>query len=306
MQIIYMKRVSFLITLLATVLILAGLQSCQSTKSATATKMLKFNFENGKGYDYEMSMTMDQEMMGQPMKMDMLYYYSMDVSADDGTMKTITTHIDRVKMNMNIAGLDIKVDSDKKAGDGNNDEKNPMEMVNRIFGAISGKKFVMKVNQEGKIEELTGINEMANAIADSMHLEGKDRQEMMAKFNQQFNEKGMKGQFERVLYIFPNKEVKVGDSWTKSTAVTGQMGGKYTSTYKVKDIEGDMVTLEEKSKIESETEGMGMDGKVTGLLVIDSRSGLMVNADQDMVINVDKGGMKITMNAKNKVKGKAR
>ena len=54
--------------------------------------MLKFNFEKGKGYDYEMIINMDQEIMGQTMKMDMTTYYSMDVSEDDGSIKTITSY----------------------------------------------------------------------------------------------------------------------------------------------------------------------------------------------------------------------
>lgn len=299
-----MKRITFYLLIVSSIG-MGFLQSCQSTKSATATKMLKFNFENGKGYDYEMITKIDQEIMGQPMKMDMSYYYSMDVSADDGNMKTITTRFDRVKMNMNIAGLDMVVDSDKRSERSDND-KNPMEIMNRLFGAISGQRFVMKVNNEGKIEEITGFKEMAGAIADSLRLEGEERQEMMGKFEQNFSEKAIKGQFERILYIFPNKEVKVGDTWEKSTNVAGQMGGKYISTYKVKEIEGDMVTLEEKTKIEGETEGMEISGNVSGVLVVDSKSGLMVNADQDIIIKMNKAGAKITLNAKNKIKGKAR
>ena len=39
-------------------------------------------------------------------------------------------------------------------------------------------------------------------------------------------QKNMKGQFERFWYIFPNKEVKVGDSWKKILEVAGTMAGK--------------------------------------------------------------------------------
>lgn len=289
---------------LLTTATIALLPSCQSTKSATATKMLKFNFENGKGYDYEMSMNMDQQIMGQPMKLDMLYYYSMDVTGDDGKSKTITTHFDRVKMNMNMAGMDFNIDSDKKTAV---DEKDPMAIVNRIFGAISGRSFIIKVNAEGRVEEVSGIKEMANAMADSMGFEGAEREKMMQAFNQSFNEKGMKSQFERILYIFPNKEVKVGDTWDRVTEVSGQMAGSYKSSYTVKEIEGDMVTLEEKTKIEGESAQVDdMDGKVSGILVVDSKSGLVVNADQDITMNLEKAGQKITINAKSKIKGKAR
>ncbi|MEQ1677641.1 MAG: DUF6263 family protein [Chitinophagaceae bacterium] len=299
-----MKRILFFLPVMIALFSIISFESCQSTKSATATKMLQFNFEKGKGYDYEMMMDIDQKVMGQPMKMGMSTYYSMDVTEDDGIMKTLTTRFDRFKMDMNVAGMDMTVDTDKKATA--DDDKNPMQMMNRIFGAIKGQQFTMKINKEGKVEEVSGFKEMAGAIADSMQLDEKERAEMIAKFNQQFNENGIKGQFERVLYIFPNKEVKVGDSWEKSTSVTGQMAGKYKSTYTVKEIEGDMVTLEEKTKIEGEAEGSDMDGKVSGILVVDSKSGLVVNADQDVVIEIKKNGQSIVLNAKNKIRGKVR
>jgi Family of unknown function (DUF6263) len=278
--------------------------SCQSAKNATTSKMLKFNFENGKGYDYEMNVSMDQEIMGQKMKMDMSSYYSMDVTGDDGSMKTVTTTFERIKMDMNVAGMDISVDSDKKgepAGD-----KDPMGIMSKLFGAIGGRKFIMKINSEGKVEEVTGVKELATSIADSLGLEGSDREEIISKFNGQFNEQSMKDQFERVLYIFPNKEIKVGDSWEKNTSSGGQLGGKYTSTYTVKEIEGEMVTLEEKSKISSQEEGATMKGNVVGLTVVDSRNGLVVSCDQDMTISVTKDGTTVDLKAKNKIKGKAR
>ena len=44
-----------------------------------------------------------------------------------------------------------------------------------------------------------------------------------------------------------------------------------------------MVTLEENTKIESKEEEMiSLKGDMTGTIVVDSRYGLVVNADQDM------------------------
>jgi hypothetical protein len=277
---------------------------CQSTKTATSSKMLRFNFENGKGYDYEMDMNMDQEIMGQRLKMDMLSYYSMDVNGMEGESRVVTTKFERVKMNMDMAGMKMEFDSDKKGTITGSD--NPLGMMNKVFGALVGKKFTMKINPEGKVEEVRGFKEMMMSMIDSMGLEGEDREKAMAQFNQQFNEEGMRSQFERVLYIFPNKEVKVGDSWEKNTTAVGQIGGNYKSVYKVKEIEGDMVTLEEKSKVEGVQTGMDMKGMVTGLIVVDSKSGLVVSAEQDMDIKLSKEGQSFNMVAKNKIKGKAR
>lgn len=297
-----MKKILFI---LIAIISIATIQSCQSSKSATGSKMLKFNFEKGKGYDYEMIINMDQDIMGQAMKMDMSTYYSMDVIADDGSIKTITSTFDRFKMDVNVGGMNIAVDSDKPlpATDGKDD---PLQMVNKLLGAVKGKKFTMEVNEEGKILAVTGFKEMAQSIADSMSIGEEQKKEMMAKFSEQFNEQSIKDQFERVLYIFPNKDVKLGDSWQKISAPGGPLGGKYNSTYTVKDIEGDMVTVEEKSTIDGNTDKMKMNGDITGTLVIDSKSGLVVNADQDMNITTTTNGTTMKIKGKTKIKGKAR
>ncbi|MBL7746498.1 MAG: hypothetical protein JNM19_03675, partial [Chitinophagaceae bacterium] len=228
---------------------------------------------------------------------------------DDGNTKTITTTYDRFKMKMLVAGVNIEVDSDQPIKADDADDKSmsaQLSKVTGLLGAIKGRQFVMKVNAEGKVEEVSGFEGMAEAIADSLQLNEKERAKMMSGFNQQFNEKEMKGQFERVLYIFPNKEVKVGDSWEKTTSAGKQMGGgTYTSTYTVKDIEGEMVTLEEKSKINAAS-GDGVSGNISGILTVDSKTGLVVDADQEMSLKTKAEGMEIEIKGKMKVKGKAR
>lgn len=303
-----MKKINPLLIGIMAIASMIALPSCQSTKTATAVKMLKFNFEKGKGYDYEMIMNMDQEIMGKSMQMDMSAYYSMDVTADSGDTKTITTSVDRFKMKMDIAGLNIDVDTDKPET-GNSDmadEKKSFKIMNRVFDAIKGRRFSMKVDAEGKVLEVTGFENMAKTIADSMNLDEEKRQEMMQQFNKQFNANNIKQQFERVWYIFPNKEVKVGSTWQKNTDIGGPMGGKYNSTYKVIEIEGDMVTLQETTQIESDNEKMKLNGEVTGTLVVDSRIGLVVNADQEIKITAGGEGMTFEIKGKTKIKGKVR
>ncbi len=304
-----MKKNNLLLLAFVTITGAILIQSCQTSGNTSSTsKMLKFNFEKGKGYDYEMISNMDQEIMGQSMQMDMTFYYSMDVTEDDGTLKTITTAIDRFKMKMGVAGMNLDIDTDKplpslgKTEDG----KDPMGMLNSLFAAIKGQKFSMQVDAEGKIHGVTGFENMANAIVDSMAVGEKERQEMKQKFSQQFNSEKMKSQLGRIFYIFPNKEVKVGDNWQKTSQVSGEMGGEYTSTYKVTDIEGDMVTLSENTKVESSQEKLKLSGDIKGTIVVDSRLGLVVNADQDMKLRTEVEGKSFEIKMKTKIKGKAR
>lgn len=303
-----MKRVHFFIAAVLALAAFLSFEACQSAKSSTATKMLKFDLEKGKGYDYEMSMNVDQDIMGQSIKMDMTTYYSMDVSGDDGGVKTIISSFERFKLKSSLAGLDIDVDTDKPVtGDSADADRNPFGAVNKIFGAIKGQKFTLKVNPEGKITEVAGFEGLAKKMADSLDLGEEERAEMMQGFDGQINSDEIRQNLERFWYIFPNKEVKVGDSWDKSTDLKGKMPASYKSTYKVTEIEGDMVTLDEVTKIESkEGEMISLSGEIKGTVVVDSRSGLVMTADQDMNMKASAKGMSIDIKGKSKIKGKAR
>jgi hypothetical protein len=211
-------------------------------------------------------------------------------------------------MKMGIGGFNLDIDTDKPLPSlgQTEDGKDPMKILNSLFGAIKGQRFTMKVDAEGKVQEVTGFENMAKIIVDSMGVDEAKRQEMMQQFNQQFNAEKIKSQFERAWYIFPNKEVKIGDSWNKNSQIEGELGGSYSSTYKVTDIEGDMVTLTEVTRIESSQGKMNLKGNINGTIVIDSRLGLVVTADQDLKMTTDVKGKTIEIKAKTKIKGKAR
>ncbi len=303
-----MKKLSALFPVLLFVCF-AFFQSCQSTKSATTAKMLRFNLEKGKGYDYEMTTSMDMEVMGQKVNNDMNVYYSMTVDDDTSGLKSITATYERVKMNMGVMGFTINVDTDKPVVKEDTTEIGKgLGMITKLFSSMKGRQIHMKVDAEGKVKEITGVKEMATGILDSMgdELPENAKDEMQKTFDKQFNENDIRSQFERVLYIFPNKEVKVGDSWEKNTNVSGQVPAKYNSTYTVKEIEGDMVTLNEKSIVEANDDKAKVTGKVTGTIIVDSRNGLVVNSDQEMNMNVKSPeGMSMEIHGLVKVKGKA-
>lgn len=304
-----MKNIKLVLIAFCSVAVIAGIQSCQSTKSSTAAKLLKFNFEKGKGYDYDMTVSMDQEILGQQITVDMTTYYSMDVKEDDGNTKTINSTIDRFKMKMGAMGANFDIDTDKplpSLGE-TEDGKDPMKILNALFGAIKGQEFNMKVDAEGKVLEVKGFEDMAQRIVDSLGIEEAEKEKMKQQFNKQFNSEKIKGQFERTWYIFPNKEVKVGDTWKKNTSVgMDEMGGNYNSVYKVIDIEGNMVTLEETTEIESKRGEMELKGEIKGTIVVDSQVGLIVKADQEMTLRPTGESSGFEIKAKTRIRGKAR
>lgn len=283
--------------------------SCQSPRSATAAKMLRFNYENGKGYDYEMEMLIEQKLLETPLKIGMNTYYSIDVQGDDGTVKTLAARYERFKMDMDMAGIKLNVDTEGPV-DTTGMGGNQLAMLSRVFRAVRGKSFEMKVNAEGKVLEIKGFGEMAESIVSSLGLdpekEKETREKIKQQFGQQFNDQKVREQFERFFYIFPGKEVKQGDSWKKNSQASGFFSGNMNSTYTVTEIEGDMVTLEEKTRIALEEEGTGTMGEQTGTLVVDSRTGLVVSADMLLNITAKAGGISVPLKMTTKIRGKAR
>jgi hypothetical protein len=296
-----MKKLFFSLLVLS----FAWLTGCQSPKTSTSSKLLRFNYSKGRGYDYELIMNMDRKSEAGTQQSDMTAYYSMEVSGEEDNFKTIKTRYERFKMSFDINGMGIAIDTDQPftASQGDTSMKNSISNINRFFGAIKNQQFVLKVNTEGKIVEITGLSQMATSIADTLGLQGPARQQMIQLFGQRFNEDAIKEQMERFLFIFPDKEVKVGDSWTKNNLVKGVMAANYTSVYKVTEIEGDMVTIEENSTIGSSDPQNKMEGKIIGELVIDSRTGLVVKANQDIKAKTSGKEGKIDIIAKTRIKG---
>ena len=265
--------------------------------------MLQFNLSNGKSYVYETAWNMDQTIMNQPSTVNISGVYGIEVLSEEAGIRTLKGVYRNFKMYMKMMGMEIDVDTDKPNTPVAGDENNPSTMVARVFSGIAGKTFTMKVDQEGKVIEVSGIEEMVKSMVDSMDFDANTKQQMQASLEDQFNEQSIKDAFAQAFYIFPNKKVKDGDSWTKTFTMGGKTPSKQTTTYTVTDIEGDIVTLDTKTDISSVGE-MEISGSQTGKVLVDSRTGLMVNGNFDQNMKVKVQGMDMDIKAKGTVKGR--
>lgn len=284
---------------------LVALQSCQSSKSATTSRMLKFNFEKGKSYDYDMITDIDQDVMGQKNEISMTAQYGLDVTGSNDGIVDITTTFNAFRLNMEVMGMTIEADTEKPLAADTSSKMNPLTMMSKLFHSIKGQKFTMKVNAEGKVLEVSGMEEMAKNIVESLDMGDEFKEMMNTSFKQQFNDASMKEQFERAFFIFPGKEVKVGDSWVKESSVPGGNAGSVKTTYTVDEIEGDMVILDVNSKIGG-TGGAKASGTQSGKMTVDSRSGLIMESDLDLNMEAEESGGKVKMVGKIRIRGRER
>jgi len=302
-----MKKLSlFLVAAIATITI-TTIHSCNNSKTPGG-KVLKFDPAKGETFDYEIAWDMDQRMMEQDHKINITSGYTMEVIDDKENIKTLRTAYKNFKMYMNIMGMEINVDTDKPSEPMNEEDlkANPLGMMDRVFAGIKGKEFIMKIDEEGKVLAVNGFEQIINGMIDSLGLGDDIKMQMRASLKDQFNEQSVKDQFAQVFGIFPNKEVKVGDSWEKSQQMGGRMPAKYTTKYAVKEIDGDHVTLTAQTNIGSANSEMEIKGAQNGSLLVDSKTGLVINAEFTQDIETKTQGMEIAIKGKGKIKGKVR
>ena len=307
-----MRKLSFPLLAITVLITIATIHSCKNSKTSEGV-LLKFDPEKGKTYEYEIAWEMDQQMMEQNHKINITSGYALDVIDDKDNIKTVRTVFKNFKMYMNIMGMEINVDTDKPSEPVSQAElkANPLGMMDRVFAGIKGKEFIMKVNEEGKVLEVSGFEKIITSMIDSMGVEGDAKMQVQASLQDQFNDQTIKDQFGQVLSIFPGKEIKVGDKWEKILQVGGRMPAKYITTYTVKGIEGDHVSLSAHTNIgsannESDNYQMEIKGTQNGSLLVDGKTGLVINAEFDQDMETKTQGMEIVIKGKGIIKGKER
>lgn len=255
--------------------------------------MLKFNLQKGKAYEYEMTTSMENEVEGKKMKSVMQFDYLMEVLDDKNGVKTIKSTYKRVKMNMDMPNAKLDIDTDRTQ-DTTKMDGNPMNMMEPMFYAIKDKSFIMDVDAKGQVIKISGLEEMQKAMLDGLNVDDSARADFEMGFKSQFNEDILKQTFSQSFNIFPDKPVKEGDKWNKEmNMVSGMM--KTNTTYTVKNIQGDKVTLDAASTFDM----MGTKGNQNGTFVVDANTGLVTKAEYTQSFE---GPMKMT--SKGEIKGK--
>lgn len=289
--------------------------SCSNSDSTAGSKELKFNLEKGKTYDFEIVMDMDQEVMTQKNKIGFIAAYAMTVTDDDGKIKSLTGEYKDFKMKMNMMGQEINIDGAKKPAQMNTDsaDENPLDMLSNAFSGIIGKKFNLKVDEMGKILEVTGFDELVNGMITAMNLNEEKKLLVKASLKDQFNADKIKESFAPMFSIYPNKAIKVGDSWKTSYDLSSGAAAKYTTDYTIKSFNGGNVLLDTKTTIDpiSDTTSakymgnMQMSGTQTGTMTVNTKSGLVVDAELNQILETS-GDLKMKMIGKTRMKGRVR
>lgn len=250
------------------ILLVANLAQSQSKVQ------LRLNLQKGTSYEMTMAMTnnIDQEMIGQKMKIDqkmeMVFLYQvLDILPNSNFL--IEYSMQNMKMDMNVNGQQIIMDA-------NGDSGNPM---NAALKGIVGNKLKIELNKMGQVERVEGLEEYAKKLSENPQL---------ARSMQMFlDERNFKSFIGQPFNYFPENGITKGDKWISTMKLQSLMNMEISMNFEVADIKPDQIDLNVTSDINTdvplEQMGMKMDAKVTGTqngtMVIDPTDGWMRSSD---------------------------
>lgn len=282
-----------------------------SCKTASEAVSLKLQMPAGNTYEYTMVMDMDmnQEVMGQKVEMEnkMTFGYIYEVLKDSANWKVIRATLGRMRMDIKTMGTSVTIDTDNPA-----DSSGPMGQAFQVFGRMKDKQYIFTINDKGEVGSISGLKEIRDAM-----LEGFPSDEKLEKQVEGIiDEESFRQNIEQSFKIFPDKDVAVGESWTKTMSIKNQgMTMKTENTYTLESVKDGKAIISVKQKLSSDqgtTNGMPftMNGTGDGTYSYEQSTGIVMAGDVKMNMNMEMEmqGQKIPMkvNMDMSVKGKKR
>jgi len=302
-----MKKIFFL--LFATVSIAILFTACNNSGSGGGDAVdLKLNLKKGQTYNYGMKMNMTMSAMSD---INMDFGFKMKVEDVDAQNNySLVCSYEAIRFKMSVMGKDMGYDS-KNVGDTTN-ENTQNQMFRKIFGSMIGQSFKMTMSQKGEVIKVEGLKDLVESMAQSMDIPEEKREQMRQQMSQSFSEDQMKQTFSQGFSVFPDKPVKVGDSWKKNlTKNASGIAMQQEVTYTVKEINANNVVLSlsgditsSKSETASATKIDDMSGDLKGTMEMDRSSGMIHAGNMDMNMKVKAMGQSMDMKMKIIIEGK--
>ena len=274
-------------------------RSCKNADTPAGSEF-KFNLEKNKQYNYDIAWYTEQDMMDRNGRINLLTGYTLEVIEEKNKIKTLRVVYNSFRLYMKIMDFEMDINSDKPVDPVTTGDDIIMK---NAFIKVVGKTFSIKVDEEGNVLSVKGFEKIIKDIVDAAGLNEDLKLQVRMSLQDQFNEQELKDQFAQVFMIFPNKSVKPGDSWQKDYRKGGKMPANFSTTYTVRKMDDDQLTLDAKAIITSAGKEMEVKGEQAGTLLVDRKTGMVVNAEfkQGMEAKTPDFGMKV--NATGSVKG---
>ncbi|MCZ4223945.1 DUF6263 family protein [Pedobacter rhodius] len=243
------------------------------------TYILKQEYPVGKKYSYAIN---SDQIINQKIDGKEISYiqnvgtdYIFNIKSLKGIDKTIQVTYKRLTIKSVGMGNELILDSDKEEAG----KPNP-------FSGLKNAGFSMLLASNGTVKSISGVDKMVDSIAAKMTTDTAQLKQMKLSLGKQFNAEVIRQTMESSLKIFPDKAVKIGESWVVNTKMQITMPIEAITTYTLKEVKDNVATISIKGSLISkgnfETMGNKMQTDLKGMNIgdaqVDIRTGIILNS----------------------------
>ncbi len=246
---------------------------------AQKTYVLRQNYPTGYKYDFTITsdQIINQKVAGRDIHLtqNIGTDYTFDITEGHYGEKDIKVTYNKIFIKSVAMGNTMTYSSD----DQDSTQKNP-------FSGFKGASFYMTVTPNGAIKTVAGIDKMLDNMAARMTKDTSQVKQIKNALSKQFSNEVMKQTMESSFKIYPDRAVKIGDSWTVDTKMQMGMPIETITQYTLKEVKYGIATLGVKGTLLSKGnfEVMGnkmetdLQGTNSGETSLDMKTGIVLNS----------------------------
>lgn len=267
----------FMVTICAVMMLFAGI-------GGNKAFAVNLNVEKGEKYnthvsnDQETIVTVNNQEMITNQKTDMNCSINiLDVDKDKNV--TISYTYDSMKIAVDTPSKKITYDSKQ------DDNNNPLSA---IYSGILGKSFTIKLDNEGKVLEVKGLDDIITSTIDNTSCTEQQKQALKNSLKQSFSDEGLKAMFKQAMNNYPPENIKVGDVWESKNELTVMFPMVIASKYKFLSEKAGLLNINMQSIISADTQNNAVDimgikanvalnGEINANITINKKNSILQN-----------------------------
>ncbi len=273
------------------------LSLCCSFTIAPKEVKLEYSFKVGDRYEWSQvtHQTIKQIVMGneQIVENDIKGSIILKIATITATGAKIETQYTNLSMAMKLpAGMPEQ--SYNSAGDSS-------KMQNKVMKALMNKPFMVSITKQGVIESIEGMENLWSDLS-KLGLSEQEKTTMRSSLEQSLSESSLRTSFEMVLINYPDKKIKVNDTWTSKTGMGSSFPLETLNTWSLSALVSETATISadgvisttDKQKTVSLPNGIKSNFDLTGSQKITSSINVKSGWPSVVKINSEiKGNMKL-------------
>ncbi|GLB48081.1 DUF6263 family protein [Neptunitalea lumnitzerae] len=263
---------------------------------------LALHLKEGETYKQSTSATVDmeQEFMGQKMSTEVNYKGDVDfhVNGMEGDAYDVDVTYKFLSLEMKSPQGTMTFDSETV------DTTNIMtELMTKMLQGLKSDSFTIILEKTGKVKEVKGLDVLfENVLGEFPNVPQMQKEQLKQQMNASYGEDALKGNFEMLSAIFPEKTVGKGDVWTIETQLKA-INTSVSTDYHIEEIAGDYIVLKgettltpedfnEAPKLNSIPGDLNLEGTYTSVIKLDKETGWIIDATMEQDLE---GDMKVKM-----------